>query len=752
MNECRADFETRSDVDLKTCGAPRYFASKHFRPLILCFSIDNGPILTWLFGQSCPAVLREHVESGGTIRAFNANFERKCFDWLADHQSWPRPKLEQYRCTAAEAAAMGLPRKLANAAQALGLSEQKDKEGDSLIRFFSVPRKPRKGENAPNDAPLWNEPKDHPEKFQRFAQYCAQDVRTEGALARRTIRLSDYEQAVWVLDARINDRGVRIDRESCEAAINLVGHAKARLDAEMKVLTGGAVPACSNVAKLVEWVGAQGVEMDGAAKDKVLELLDCDDLPQHVRRALELRQEAAKTSTAKLQAFMRRASDDGRVRSAFLYHAASTGRWSSIGANMANLPRPRFVFQKAFEDGVLDQQHLFETFRAQDPDALALHYGPELGRPLHLVSDSIRGFLWAAPGHDYIAADYSGIEGAVIAWLSGENWKLKALTEIIADPSLPDMYRRTAASIMNTTTEIVSKRHPLRQSVGKVSELALGYQGGVSAFVQMARGYNVNLHSLYAPVWGAADEETRHRAVKRYENCLKARDKVMTNVLSREAWLACEIIKIGWRRQNPAIVESWETLSDAMRNACRHPGQKFDACKVTYLVANNFLWCRLPSGRCLAYGAPKLKDQVWAKIQNDDGTWPDQAETMDRDKAEFLAVKGRAKIEGQTKPAVTALGVNSTTQKYERFALYGGLAAENNTQAVARDVFVHGMLNAEAAGYATVAHTYDEVLAEVPHSFGSLEEFERLLIDLPTWAQGLPLTAHGWRGKRYRKA
>ena len=157
----------------------------------------------------------------------------------------------------------------------------------------------------------------------------------------------------------------------------------------------------------------------------------------------------------------------------------------------------------------------------------------------------------------------------------------------------------------------------------------------------------------------------------------------------------------------------------------------------------------MSSGRCLAYGSPRLKDQVWAK-RKIDGEWAD-AEVMEREEAERLERKGECQIQGPTKQKVTALGVNSVTKKWERFALYGGLAQENNTQGTARDLLVNGMWKAEGAGYPVVATVYDEILAEVDRGFGDVREFEKLICELPAWADGLPLTAGGWRGKRYRK-
>ncbi len=737
-----ADVETRSPVDLKTCGAFVYFEHPDARVLMLAYRIDDGEIKIWTYGQPCPDDLRAAIEAGAFIHAYNAQFETLAFNWLADNLGWPRPAYDRYVDTMAAAVAMALPRALGDLAAALDLPVQKDKEGARLIRKFSLPRRPRKGEP---EGLYWNEPEDHPEDFELFKSYCKQDVATEIEAAKRLVPLSDAEQKIWLLDQEINRRGIRIDRTSALAAINLAEKSKKQLDREMKLVTGGYVTACSQPAKLVEWVQQQGVEIGSAAKAEVTDLLHTEDLPANVRRALEIRQEAAKTSVAKLNAMLKRASSDGRVRGSFLYHAASTGRWSNTGVNFGNMPRPRRVYDEAKPR--VDQ--LFQAFRKEDPELLQFLYGPELGRPLHLVSDAIRGFIWAGPGKELVQADYSGIEGAVIAWLAGEHWKVQALHDIIADPSLPDMYRRTAASIMNTTTDVITKKHPLRQSVGKVSELALGFGGGVSAFYSMSRNYGVNLDELYAPVWETSDEERREKAVKRYEGCLK-RKTSHTDVLSREAWIACELIKVGWRASNPAIAGSWRALEQAMREAIETPGAQITAAKCTYLYARGFLWCRLPSGRCLAYAMPELKAQVWAKVKLEDGSWSD-SEVMDKKRAEALVLKGEVKIEGHTSDKVTALGVNSVTRKLERFGLYGGLAAENVTQATARDLLVNGMLKAEAAGYPIVGHVYDEIFAEVPRGKADLKYFERLICELPDWAEGMPLTAGGWVGKRYRK-
>lgn len=741
--EARCDFETRAKVDLRKRGSSVYFECPFFRPIGLSYRIGDGDLKDWEWGQPCPDDLREHIERGGTIRAFNAVFERGCFNWLADNCGWPRPAIDRYYCTAAEASALGLPRSLEGVGTVLHLKTQKDKEGAALIKLFSIPRKPKPGEDP--SGTYFNEPEDFPKECARFIEYRRDDVLTEEAAADRLIPLSAYEHNVYVMDQKINDRGIRVDRRSIISAVRLAEKTKMKLDRQMKSLTGGRVSKCSEVAKLLDWIKSRGVEIEALAKADILDILDATDLPPDVRTALSLRQQAAKASVSKLTAMLNRACRDGRVKHSFIYHRASTGRWQNVGVNFANLPRPR----KVYEEAGLDPAQLFEAFRLEDPDLLEALYGPELGRPLDLISDAIRGFLIAAPGHDIIQADYSSIEGCVIAWLAGEEWKVQAMHELFADPTLPDLYRRTAAQIMNMTTDVITKKHPLRQSVGKVSELALGYQGSVSAFYSMSRLYGVELDQLFPPVWENASEEMKEKAQQRYANAYK-RGGSRAREMSREAWMACWLIVQGWRATNAAITKLWGDQERAARFAVDTPGVVIDAGKLRYVVDHGYLFCQLPSKRCLAYASPKLSDQVWAELLCDDGTWS-APEVMLREQAEMLAVKGKARIKGETSPTVTVLGVDKSGRKMRRDQLYGGLLAQNATQAIARDILVNGMLKAEEAGYPIIGHVYDEMFAEIPAGTGDVKAFEKIICEYPAWAEGLPLQADGWSAKRYRK-
>lgn len=732
MTDLECDFETRSPIDLRKHGAYVYFEHPEARVLIGSFKLGDERF-RWRYGEPCPQQIVAHVAGGGRLAAHNAAFERLCYKWLHENCGWPAPAIEQFRCTAATAAALQLPRSLDKLGDALGLDVRKDKDGARLMRKFSIYNK--KGEIT--------EPEDDPEEFEKYCRYCDFDVETEAEADSRMVPLSDAEQRVYTLSEVINDRGIRIDVESAKAALVIAEKAKKQLDAQMRKITAGAVRKCSEVAKLTAWCNEQGVEVTSLAKADLDDILTFPDLPSHVREALETRQEAAKTSTAKIKTMLDRAGRDGRVRGTYLYHGAGTGRWTSMGVNFANMPRPR----KAYED--IRQDQVFEAIRTGDPDYLRFAFGPDLGRPLHLLSDAVRGFIMAAPGHDLIQADYSGIEGAVVAWLAGETWKLDEMFEIMRNPSHPDMYRQTAASILGLSLTEVTKKHWSRQAVGKVSELSMGFQGGEAAFYAMSRNYGVKLDDIAPPVLERADAETLEKAEKRYEANYK-RGQARARELSRDAWRACFVIKTGWRAKNAAIAQAWKDLEVATRTAVENPGQVTEAARVKYVVRFGYLWALLPSGRCLAYGNPRLKEQVWAKVKLDDGSWSD-AEVMGRAEAERGERRDEIQIEGNTSDQVTAMNVDSTTKKWVRRGMYGGLWCENNTQAVARDLLVNGMFRAEAAGYPIVAHVYDEIVAEVPRDFGDLKDFEREICVLPDWAAGLPLTAGGWRGKRYRK-
>lgn len=715
------DMETESDRDVTRVGAYVYFESPWTDVKLLSYRLNGGPLKRWRRGQPCPADIAAHVEASGIISAHNAAFERLAW-WtcLTPKHGWPKPKLEQFRCTAVTAAAMCLPRDLDRLGAALNLKSQKDKRGKALIRKYSMPHEWRDGK------PIFL---DDEAGLNEFHDYCDIDVLAESEADARLIPLSEHEQEVYWLNERINDRGIRLDVRSARAAVELAERATAKLDADMRAATKGAVKTCSKVADLKAWLGTQGISASALDKEDVEDLLEDEELPEHIRNVLEIRLEAAKTSVSKIKAMLTRVCADGRIRGLYLHHGAGqTGRFSSRGVQMHNPPRPRKEFEEAITLPDGKQTHpnlriLFEAIRTGDPSVVEFMYGPKLGRPLHLLSDAVRSFLWAAPGYEFLNADYSSIEGRIAAWAAGEKWKLEAFRALDRGEG-QGIYEMTAANIFGVPVEDIDKT---RRQGGKVAELSLGYQGGVGALARMARQNKFKLETAYGPVRESAAPESRERAEKRFHERLEKHDPTAEK-LGLKGWAAGELIKVGWRGLHVCIEASWGLLEEAVTSAVLNPGQTYTALGMSYRVTHGFLWGRLPSGRCLAYGAPRhgLVEAPWAD------------KTLPRDKRE-------------KKLSVTVMGVDSQTHKWVRFPVYGGALFNHYVQGTARDILVNGMMLAEAEGLPLVLHTHDEIQAEIPRGSYATEDFGRLICQLPVWADGLPLTASAWRGKRGRK-
>lgn len=720
MRAVGIDLETRSPVDLLKRGVYVYAQHPETDVLLAAYKFEDELLVKqWRRGEPCPADLRDHVLAGGEIRAFNAAFERLMW-WnvLTPRHGWPKPRLEQFRCTAVTAAAMALPRSLDALGAALGLSTQKDKEGKKLIAIHSVPIG-----FAPNGAPVWHPLADDPEYLDRFMEYCVIDVLTEEEAAKRLIPLSDQEMAIYHLNERINDRGLRIDVPSAKGALKLAKEEKRILDAELNALTDGRVSNITKIAALTEWVLDQGVEVQHLDKGAIDDLMEVSDtLPKDVKRALELRYEGAKPSVEKIRSMLLRANDDGRVRGVYLCHGAGqTGRFASRGAQLHNMPRSRKIYEMAHAD--LDL--LFSLIQNGNLWLIKEIYGVELSLPLQLLSDLVRSFIVAAPGHKLIDVDYSSIEGRVAAWVAKEQWKVEAFEALDRGEGY-GIYEMAAAGIYNVSPEQVDKE---KRSTGKVAELSCQYQTGVGGIRRFASTSRIKLDLIFPVLWQAADETTRDYVNERMQSRIDAHDESI-KALGHGGWRAAELIKIGWRNKHPAICRAWHSLEDAAREAVLDPGRvvTVDGVRDTrFVLRHGFLFMRLPSGRCLSYPSPKIQDV--------EAPWADK--TLPRDKRERQS-------------AITVCGVGAA-EKWMRFSIYGGSLFNNLVQGLARDILTNGMLNLERHGYPIVLHTHDECACELPLNVGSVEEMARIMCELPGWAKGLPIAADGYVSKRYRK-
>jgi DNA polymerase len=657
------DFETRSAVELKTAGIGVYAADPSTDVWCMAFMFGDGDMNLWKMGSPVGLGTKHvwrHVQHDGIVMAHNAQFEYMIWnEIMAKRYGWPPLRLEQMRCTMAMAYAMSLPGSLDNASVAMGLDQRKDAEGYRIMLQLAKPR----SVDVLGNITWW----DDPAKLERLYAYCKQDVIVERELGKLLTPLSDQEQALWELDQRINQRGVAFDRSAVVAAKSIADAEKNRCDGRMRSLTGNYVGTCNSHAALAQWIRDQGVPIEGVAKPEVLDALSDEGLPEIVRSALLIRQEAARSSTAKLKAMLSAASDDDRIRFMFQYHGAGTGRWTGRRVQLHNLPRPKLKHHVVEEClGVMKQGCR---------DYLEMMYGP----PLDIISSCLRGMLVAGPGKDLLAADFANIEGRVLAWLAGEGWKVQAFRDFDAGTG-PDIYRLTYARSFNVEVGMVTDE---QRQVGKVEELALGYQGWVGAFQTMARGYGVEI----------SDER------------------------------AAEIAG-AWRRVHPKIRAYWGDLEEAAVDAVRSPGLRCGVGLATFLRDGNFLWLCLPSGRVLCYPYPQI----------------------------FLKTREFDNGSVQEKEAVRYMGEDSVTHKWDWVDTYGGLWAENITQAVARDVLAEAMTRLDGYGAQIVLHVHDEVVIEVSEtSILTVPVYNNIVAQSLEWAAGLPIAVAGWRGKRYRK-
>jgi DNA polymerase bacteriophage-type len=372
---------------------------------------------------------------------------------------------------------------------------------------------------------------------------------------------------------------------------------------------------------------------------------------------LELRMSGAQAAVKKIDALLARAGADDRVRGSFKYHGASTGRWAGEGPQPQNLKRPL----------VEDIDAAIAAISTGDYQHVKTHYE----RPLAVVGDCSRSMITAAPGHTLIGADFSSIESRVLAWVAGEEWKVDSYRRFDDTHDAADEpYRATAALIFRTTPDAVSKE---QRGVGKICDLALGFQGGLNAF----RKFEPEKFT---------DEEV-------------------------------EKFKTEWRAAHPCIRQFWYDIDRAAWTAVRERGRIVRCGRVFFKCAGAFLWLKLSSGRKLAYPFPRI-------VVED---------------ARRQAVVFADNAAGQFKDCRYGIGA------------YGGLWTENIVSATARDLLAEAMQRIEAAGYPIILHVHDEIVAEVPMGFGSVEEFTKLMTHVPTWAAGLPIAASAWTGPRYRK-
>jgi DNA polymerase bacteriophage-type len=448
------DFETRSAVDLRKTGVYKYAADPSTDIWCMAYKAPwSDDVLVWQPGNERDIYLEDWIMAGGLLSAWNANFERTIWnEVMVGRYQWPDTRINQWRCTMAQASAMGLPRALGQAAAVLGVEEQKDKTGAALMLRMARPRKV----NADGSYTWW----DTKDKVEQLIQYCRQDVRTELSVAEVLNEMPDSERRLYQLDQRINDRGVALDVDLVNRVKALAGNASIEIDAEIQRLTKGQVKAATNGMDLVAWLNSHGIATKSVDKQTVARLLTSDKLHPVIREVLTLRQNGAKSSTAKYDAMLHAVNGDGRMRGLLVYHGAATGRWSGKLVQPQNFPRP----QKKQDE--LDE--IIAKLKAGEDVS-------EHGAGTVLASDLLRSMLVAEDGHRLMFADYSAIEARVLAWIAGQT----DLVETFRNGG--DVYKEMASAIYNVNVENVTDG---QRQVGKMAILGCGYGMGGKRFAE----------------------------------------------------------------------------------------------------------------------------------------------------------------------------------------------------------------------------------------------------------------------------
>ncbi|MCD7752239.1 MAG: DNA polymerase [Lachnospiraceae bacterium] len=543
MSLLAIDIETFSDVDLTKCGVYAYSDSPHFEILLFAYAFDDEPtkIVDIACGEKLPERVLTALEDTTVVKAaFNAQFERTCISRYLGHRLGP----EGWQCTAVQSAMLALPLSLDGVGEVLNIQRKKLKEGADLVRFFSMPCKPTKT----NGGRTRNLPEQEPEKWERFKMYCIRDVDAEREIRQklRNYPTPESEQEFYRMDQEINDRGILVDRQLVASAVLCDNQYRDQVTARAYELTGLSKP--NSPAQIKGWLADHGVEAESLDKKAVKELME--DADGEVLEVLKLRLLMAKTSVKKYEAIERSVCSDGRVHGLLQFYGANrTGRWAGRLVQVQNLPQNHIPDLELARTLVKNQQ--FED--------LDLLFDSTPG----VLSELIRTAFIPKPGCRFIVADFSAIEARVLAWFSGEQWRLDTFAEG------GDIYCASASQMFGVPVVKHGVNGHLRQK-GKIAELALGYGGAVGALTSM----------------GALD--------------MGLKEEELQSLVSQ------------WRGSNPHITKFWWDVDAAAMKAVR---EKTDVSfgRLRFVYRSGILFITLPSGRKLSYIKPRITQNRYGR-------------------------------------------------------------------------------------------------------------------------------------------
>lgn len=530
------DIETFSDLELGNVGVYKYTDSPAFEILLFAYAYDDDPVqIIDLTREELPQTIIRDLTSDKVLKtAFNAAFERVCLNRYLGKQTGP------WECTMVRAWELGIAGGLAVVGDRIGIKEEARKmDGSHLIRLFSKPRKPSKN----NPATRWTA-ETKPEEWAYFVDYCKRDVEAERAIRKKLLQLPMFEKewSLYQLDQAINDRGIRVDKDFCKAAVKIVNDLTEASQIRFTALTGIDNP--NSLPALKTWLRDKtGREFGSLAKDLMPQIIEENKDHPEVVEALKIRGLLGKTSLAKYNKMLETLCSDGRSRGNIQFFGAKTGRWAGRLIQLQNLP----------QNHLKDLDTARETIAEGDYEWLSMLYDD----PTDTLKQCIRTAIIPAEGKKFIVADFSSIEARVIAWLANEKWRLDTFA------AGGDIYCASASQMFGVPVEKHGINGHLRQK-GKVAELALGYAGSVVAMKNMG-----------ALKMGIPEDELKPIVEK-------------------------------WRKASPKIVKLWHLIEDAVFECIRtHEPQRINK-YLSVLYEKGLLFIVLPSGRRMGYARPKL--------------------------------------------------------------------------------------------------------------------------------------------------
>lgn len=679
-------------LDLETfCAEPItsgvYKYAETARILLCAYAFDDAPALVYDATSGAPwpvELLRRLADPRELIVAHNSNFDRTVLRRYLPQVGDPA----RWRDTMICAYSLSLPGSLADLCELcrLPVDKAKDADGKRLIRLFC---RPQLDGSVLSGA-------DRPDDWARFVNYCRLDVEAMRSVYYKLpqqLLPSDVVWSEWQIDQRINDRGMQIDLELVRAASAAAAAAKEAADQTVARLTEGRAQSIGELDKLLEFCLHEcGYSLPDMQRATLEARLNDPALPPVVRDLLSARLSAGKASVKKYDALLACTNTDGRLRGCLQFMGAvRTGRWTGRLFQPQNLPR-----------GTMSPEEVEEGIAALKSGLASVLYTDVTA----LVSNCLRAAICARPGHKLVVADLSNIEGRVLSWLAGEEWKLEAFRAYDAGKG-PDLYKVAYGRAFGIAPEDVTKK---QRQIGKVMELAMGYQGGVGAFSTFARGYGVDLSEMARHVresCAPADWLSASQAFARLGG---------SSDLGADEWTACEVIKRLWRRAHPAITGFWADVDAAVKQVLAGLTPYASAGRVSFRRCGTYLVATLPSGRPVCYPAARLPGEASGGC------------------------------------AFEYYGQIQATRRWSYIRTYAGKIVENLTQACARDVLASSLPAAEAAGYKTVLSVHDELITEVPDDPRfSAAGLAAIMSSAPSWAEGLPLSAAGFAAYRYKK-